>query len=272
MKKPENLDEYIIWAEQEIACQFNEPKIQRLYDTNAITIFNTVTQHPFFIGFSNKAEEWEAHYEGKTNSRLFMDNSNPDLQIKPYISVVEKTYRQNILWNKVYPEPPKKGWHTFQNVYSKLNDLVRGTLVCRFIDGPSFIADEIEKYAKEHNLKCRQYSQEREDGYYAFHVYVSFPVTIIDSAWNEENILVEVEIQITTQLQEVLRTLTHKFYESQRLVVSNDKGKWKWDFSSNRFKVGYLSHTLHLLESIILESRKNVLGGSLDRIEDEENG
>jgi ppGpp synthetase/RelA/SpoT-type nucleotidyltranferase len=271
MKKPDSIDEYIIWAEREIACQFNDPKIQKLYDTNLITVFNTVIQHPFFIGFSNKAKEWEDYYEGKTHTSLFMDNSNPNLTKKPYKSVVEKTYRHNLLWNKGFPSPPKNGWYTFQNLYSRLNDLVRGTLVCRFIDGPSFIADRIQRYAEEHRLTCRQYSQEREDGYYAFHVYVSFPVTIIDSDWNEENIFVEVEIQVTTQLQEVLRTLTHKFYESQRLSVSNDKGKWKWDFSSSRFRVGYLSHTLHLLESIILESRENVLGGGLGRIEDEEN-
>lgn len=271
MKRPENLDEYLIWAEKEISCQFNDPKIQRLYDTNLITIFNTVSQHPFFIGFSNKAEEWEGYYEGKTNSSLFMDNNNPSLRKKPYSSAVEKTYRHNILWNRAYPNPPHNGWYTFQNIYSRLNDLVRGTLVCRFLDGPSFIASEIQRYAEEHNLKCRKYSQERDDGYYAFHVYVSFPATIIDSSWNEENIHAEVEIQVTTQLQEVLRTLTHKFYESQRLLVSNDKGKWKWDFSSSRFKVGYLSHTLHLLESIILESREKVLGGSIGRTEDEEN-
>jgi hypothetical protein len=72
--------------------------------------------------------------------------------------------------------------------------------------------------------------------------------------------MVEIEIQITTQLQEVLRSLTHKFYEAQRLQVVPDKGKWKWDFKSNRFKVGYLSHTLHLLESVILESRDSVMG------------
>lgn len=271
MKKPESLEEYVVWAESEITCQFDDPKTQKLYETNLITVYNTVTQHPFFVGFLNKAKEWEAYYEGKTKSNLFMGNGDPNLQIKPYSSVVEKTYRQNVLWNKAYPKPPKLGWHTSQNVYSRLNDLVRGTLVCRFIDGPAFIARVIQEYAEEHKLICRQYSQEREDGYYAFHVYVLFPVTIIDSAWNEEQVMVEVEIQVTTQLQEVLRTLTHQFYKTQRLVVSRDRGKWKWDFASARFKVGYLSHALHLLESIILECRENVLGGGLDRIEDDEN-
>ena len=71
-------------------------------------------------------------------------------------------------------------------------------------------------------------------------------------------------------MQEVLKDLTHKFYEKQRVSIDKDKSKWKWDFSSSRFKVGYLSHTLHLLESIILESREKVLGGHLKNNEDVE--
>mgnify|MGYP005993013917 CR=1 FL=1 len=54
---------------------------------------------------------------------------------------------------------------------------------------------------------------------------------------------------------------THKFYEKERTSDFQDTGKWKWDFDSGKFKVGYLSHTLHLLESIILESRNSVLNG-----------
>src|ERR1051325_5626026 len=218
MKRPSSLEEYVVWAGSISLCHFDDPKTRKLYDTNLINVYNTVTQHPFFVGFLNKTKEWEAYYAAKTKSNLFMANGDPSLQIKPYTSVVEKTYRKNILWNKGYPKPPQDGWYSSQNLYSRLNDLVRGTLVCRFIDGPSFLAQEIKKYASEHNLLCRQYSQEREDGYYAFHIYISFPVTIIDSAWNEEQVLVEVEIQVTTQLQEVLRTLTHQFYKTHRLV------------------------------------------------------
>lgn len=272
MNKPLSLEEYIKWAEDKIACQFGDPRIKRLYETNMNNIFNAVSQHSFLIGFSNRASEWERQYREKTRSDLFMYNNDPKLMIKPYQSVVEKTYRQNILWNKKFPNSPPDGWYNHQNIFSRLNDLVRGTLVCRFIDGPSYVATEIQKYAEELGLECRQYSQEREEGYYAFHVYISFPVCVFNIDWMEENIEAKVEIQVTTQLQEVLRALTHKFYETRRLTASDDKGKWKWDFSSSRFKVGYLSHTLHLLESIILESRESVLGGGLSKTEEQDNG
>ncbi|EIV8646623.1 TPA: hypothetical protein NJ448_004524 [Vibrio parahaemolyticus] len=260
MNKPEGIEEYIEWAAENIGSQFNDQPLESLYETNMNNVFNGVSQHPFFVGFSNKARTWQTSYKEATNSDLFTDSNEPKLLVKPYSSVVEKTYRQNVLWNKKFPETPKGGWYDHSNLYCRLNDLVRGSMVCRFIDGPKFVANAIRAYAKEFNLESRQYSQERDDGYYAYHVYVKFPVTVYGLDWSKSDTFVEVEIQITTQLQEVLRSLTHKFYETQRLQSNTDRGKWKWEFKSSRFKVGYLSHTLHLLESVILESRDSVMG------------
>ena len=275
MLKPTNLDEYRDWAKQNLPSDFSSPKIARLYETNLTNIHNAVTQHSFFVFFSSQASRWQEEYNQKTCSELFMGSNEPSLVTKPYKSSIEKTYRVNVLWNKDFPSEPKKGWVNHQNIFTHFNDLVRGTLVCRFIDGPAFIAKKIIEYAKEHNLKYRKYSQERDDGYYAYHVYVSFPAKIFDMEWNEEDVYIETEIQITTQLQEVLKDLTHKFYEKQRISLDRDTSKWKWDFASSRFKVGYLSHTLHLLESIILESREKVLGGHLiddEGVEEDING
>ena len=272
MSRPEGMDEYIQWAADNIGSHFGEQPLESLYETNMNNVFNGVSQHPFFVGFSNKAKSWQAEYNHQTNSDLFTDSNEPKLLVKPYGSVVEKTYRQNILWNKNFPNEPRGGWYNHSNLYSRFNDLVRGSMVCRFIDGPEFVAEAIRTYATDYGLNSRQYSQERDDGYYAYHVYIKFPVTVYDLDWSKSDIFVEVEIQITTQLQEVLRSLTHKFYEKQRLQSSSDRGKWKWDFKSNRFKVGYLSHTLHLLESVILESRDNVMGLDEDDQEGVSNG
>jgi ppGpp synthetase/RelA/SpoT-type nucleotidyltranferase len=275
MHRPNDLDQYQDWARQTLSSDFTDPKIKRLYETNLTNIYNTIVQDNFFVFFSSQASRWEEEYDKKTCSKLFMGSNEPRLVQKTYASAIEKTYRANILHNKDFPEEPKKGWVSHQNIFTKFNDLVRGRLVCRFIDGPAFIAKSIVEYAKENGLKYRKYSQERDDGYYAYHVYISFPAKIFDLEWNEEEIYVEAEIQITTQLQEVLKDLTHKFYEEQRVSVDKDTSKWKWDFTSSRFKVGYLSHTLHLLESIILESREKMLRDQLlenNDIEENANG
>lgn len=259
MCKPKNVEQYLKWSAETIDSRLEDTRIESLYVTNSNNIFNSVCQHPFFVGFTHKSKAWQDLYLQNTKTELFMGSCEPKLVIKPFTSVIEKIFRQNVLWNKGFPDPPSDGWYDHQNIYTRFNDLVRGSLVCRFIDGPAFVSDSLVSYAKEHHLDSRLYTQERDDGYYAFHVYIKFPVTVFDLEWKKIETTTEVEIQVTTQLQEVLRSLTHKFYESQRLEIKPDKGKWKWDFSSSRFKVGYLSHTLHLLESVIVESRDAVM-------------
>ena len=257
--RPIDLESYLSWAAHVLGCDFKDPKEVRIYETNVNNILTSVTQHPFFVGFSAEVAQWQEGYDHETNSALFMDSAEPHLCVKSFRSVVDKSFRMNILWNKAFPKAPKRGWVNLQNIYAMLNDLVRGSLVCRFIDGPERVARCISDYAGRLDLVSRSYSQEREDGYYAFHVYVTFPVRVFDVDWNEADVSVEVEIQISTQLQEVLRSLTHHLYESQRLQVADTSGKWKWEFTSSRFKIGYLSHALHLLESVIVESRDQLL-------------
>jgi hypothetical protein len=67
--------------------------------------------------------------------------------------------------------------------------------------------------------------------------------------------LVEFEIQLTTQMQEVLRDLSHSFYEEKRLSQDDDR-QWKWDHKSALFRSSFMGHTLHLLEGVIVELRE----------------
>jgi hypothetical protein len=259
MRKPRNLDEYRLWALKTLGLNLTDVRLARIYDTNVNNVLTLVTQHPFFVGFSAEAARWGDFYHSKTNSDLFLGSPEPHLIVKPFRSVEEKTYRINVLRNSDFPGAPPGGWVDQTNLYSRLNDLVRGMLICRFADAPEFVTTQILDYAGSFGLANRGYSQEREDGYYAFHSYVTFEAELFDADWNAAPTAVEVEIQITTQLQEVLRNLTHPLYERRRLQSDDGLGKWKWDFTSTRFRFAYLSHTLHLLESMILESR----GGAL---------
>jgi hypothetical protein len=226
------LDEYRRWALRKLGLDFADAKLARIYETNASNIRTLVTQHPFFVGFSTEASRWGEAYRGETRSDLFMLSPQPNLLIKPFDSVVEKTYRVNVLRNRRFPAAPTTGWVDQRNLYSKLNDLVRGTLVCRFADGPEFVVKQISQYAKSCGLTSRGYSQERDNGYDAFHCYVAFKVDLFDADWNKALKDVEVEIQITTQLQEVLRSLTHPLYEHRRLQADDRSGAWKWDFNA----------------------------------------
>jgi ppGpp synthetase/RelA/SpoT-type nucleotidyltranferase len=265
MTKPSNLDEYRLWTQKALGVDFSDPRQANLYETNVNNVRTFVAQHPFSVQFSEQASHWMSAYRKDTNSDLFMGPPELRLSVKPFASVIEKMYRMNILWNKNYPSEPAKGWVNPMNLYSKIDDLVRGTLVCRFADGPSFVTSQVSQYADSLGLVGHGYSQERDDGYYAFHCYVAFQVDLFDGEWNSVRSNVKVEIQLTTQPQEVLRGLTHPLYERRRLQADDKSGKWKWEFGSSRFKLAYLGHSLHLLESMILDSREGLLNKKSER-------
>ncbi len=70
-----------------------------------------------------------------------------------------------------------------------------------------------------------------------------------------QKVNVPVEIQITTQLPEVIRKLMHKYYEEKRSKL-NTNTKWQWDYKSNEFSLNYLGHILHYIEGMIMEIRE----------------
>lgn len=255
MEKPRSLSEYYTWAATALGSDFVDPRAKRIYEVNLRSCFNKVSEHDFFIGLQSQLEQWEREYQSLTNTGLLMASSPPELLLKPFESAVDKSFRVNILWNEKFPEPPRRGWATTANLHHYFNDLIRCSVTCRFIDGPDYVTRCLLAYAKELALERRRYSQERDEGYYAYHYYVSFPVRLLDTDWEEYDAEIEVEIQVTTQLQDVLRSLTHSFYRQDRVASDQDSSRWKWEFKSNRFRVGYLSHALHLLESVIVESR-----------------
>jgi ppGpp synthetase/RelA/SpoT-type nucleotidyltranferase len=131
-------------------------------------------------------------------------------------------------------------------------------IVCRYIDGTALVARTLHAHATDLALDSRFGSRENDAGYYAFHFYACLPVQISDMDWNAVEIPLSIEIQLTTQLQEVLKDLTHGFYEEARLRYPESDEDWKWQFETLRFKGSYIGHTLHLLEGIIVSLKTEV--------------
>lgn len=258
MSKPGTLEEYIDWAKTTLGIDLEDINERTLYHYNVQNAFTAVINSPFLKGLNAQLAKWAEEYKTQTGSDLLMENSRLSPIQKPYDSAINKSFRKNIILNDHYPGPPKKGWITPKNLPDHINDSVRGTLVCKFIDGPSYVSARLTDYADALGLRNRQYSQERDEGYYAYHFYAGFDVELYNNIGQVRKSTVDMEIQITTQFQEVLRSLTHRFYEERRLQSEVDHSKWKWDHKSNRFRVGYLSHALHLLEAMITESRDKV--------------
>jgi ppGpp synthetase/RelA/SpoT-type nucleotidyltranferase len=252
---PATDDEYITWARGALGVNFSDPREELSYKQNASFIRTTAQSHDFFKGLDNFLKDYREAYYAQTGANLFM-RGVPEvvLDIKSYNSAINKSFRHNVVLNKNFPAPPEGDWVRPINWFSIFNDIVRSTIVCKFIDGPQFLAEQLKDYATGLTLDSDYTTQQKDDGYYAYHYYVNIPVELlINGVAGVVN--VKIEIQLTTQLQEVLYEITHRYYEHLRNQRAVDPSKWKWEVNSNRFRAGYVSHTLHLLEAIILELR-----------------
>jgi ppGpp synthetase/RelA/SpoT-type nucleotidyltranferase len=142
-----------------------------------------------------------------------------------------------------------------RNWFGKINDTVRTCLMVKYLDGVEFLSGKLDYLCSLHNVDCRVDYEAKEEGYYAAHVYARQNFEIPSKKWGTEKADVDVEIQITTQLQEVIRQLLHKYYESRRAKPESKRVTWQWDYRSEEFAANYLGHILHYVEGMIVDIR-----------------
>jgi len=251
--KPKTIDEYVDWFKQDFNIDLRHKQTETAYKINSSNALTTIQESNFFKQLPSKLEEYAKSYETQHSADLLMAVPSLKLDQKPYASLIDKTFRYNVLWNKNWPKEPKLGWLTPESWYEKINDLIRTTVVCKFIDGPGFLAENIKLFAQSMSIEAESRPQGRDEGYYAYHFYAYFDVDLFMPNGATKSSRVRLEIQVTTQLQDILRKLTHKHYAEDRVRQETDA--WRWEYSSNKFKSRFLSHTLHLLEALIVELR-----------------
>ena len=181
------------------------------------------------------------------------------LLIKPFASTVDKLYRSNILYNRQYPELPTEGGIEPRQFYEKIEDLLRTRLVCKYMDGPRFVCEDLKQFCDQNGIQSKFRELSTSAGYYAWHFYVQVSVELmLDTQVVPKGVWVE--IQISTQLAEVLTALTHELYEARRSSGAGPKNNdWKWDASSRDFRSAYLGHGLHLIEGVIQNLKDDLL-------------
>jgi ppGpp synthetase/RelA/SpoT-type nucleotidyltranferase len=260
------LSQFPIWMDTHLHQKLDD-RVKRAYEVNTSNTKTAAERHEFFASLDAFLATCATDYKQSTGTNLFSGDTQLKLLTKSYESVVNKAFRLNIAWNKGFPKAPQNGWITPENWFNGLDDIVRTSLVCRYLDGPKFVASRLHERATALGLDSEYKSRQQDDGYYAYHFYISIPVDLIKTDWTLQSALVRIEVQLTTQLQDILRDLTHKFYETLRVQEGRKDDSWKWDFSTSRFKASYLSHTLHLIEGLIVELRRETLGKT-DRTEE----
>jgi hypothetical protein len=213
-------------------------------------------QSTLWIEITQKIKEFHIDYKTKNNNyNLFMRLDPPVLKKKSYESFFLKTFRKNILQNKNQFESPSGGWILPNNWFSKINDIVRTCFVVKYLDGVEYLTNEIESICDELDISYMTSFEAKEEGYYAAHMLILQEFDVPDINWDSIKIKVWIELQITTQLQEVIRNLLHDYYEENRKKLVKDDVKWQWDYRSNEFATNYLGHILHYVEGMIMEIR-----------------
>lgn len=255
--KPATMPEYEKWALEQLKVDYKDQAIKNLFGINTLAIRSALEASNFYRELPQLLKTSQIDYKGLHGVPLLMTEETPIFQLKEYDKAVNKSWRSNALENWKWPSEPKWGWTNSDNWFSKINDLVRTTIVCKYMDGPKFLAERLAKLAKDNGLTPDIKTQERDSGYYAVHFYLDLPVDLVDKSLKTVSVTATCEIQITTQLQEVLRLLSHTFYEQTRVAIDDDDA-WKWDHTSPRFRSSFMGHTLHLLEGVIVELRDGI--------------
>ncbi len=253
MEKPEDLDEYKKWLKEVHNIKVTD-KTKNYYDLVSTTVKDKFENSQFWIDFIGELHEYNDEFSLLTQYPLLV-NDDIKLLTKNWDSFLEKTFRQNIIFNYNWPNPPKGGWILDNNWFERTNDIIRTLIAIKYLDGVDFIIKKIQSLAERHGIEIQKKLEARDDGYYAAHIYIKNEFEIPKIDWDTEKKPFTIEIQITTQLQEVIRKLLHRYYENTRKLPKPDDS-WKWDYESNEFSASYLGHILHYIEGLIVQTRE----------------
>ena len=251
--KPAFGDEYLAWLREEHEVDVGAEDRTR---------FEVVSQHlqrafavsPFYTQLPGLLRDLNASHKVERGFALLPGPVRlPELNAKSWESFWDKTYRINVLDNTRWPAAPNRGWVLPDTWFTRIGDIVRTRVVVRYLDGMEIVAAALRRLAATNTLTARSDRVAKEEGYYATHLDLSFPVTV-PSVLDTERLPTSVEIQIATELQENIYVLAHGSYAASRLAARSDE--WRWDYTRSDFAANYLGHVLHYLEGMIMRLRQ----------------
>ena len=259
VERPKDIKEYKNWMYKEHKFAITNIT-ENHYDAVTDKIIKNFQKHIFWTDIISQLPELNGTYLVKTGYPLLVGNFSPDLLIKPFESFLLKTFRRNILENDSFPNEPKEGWILPSNWYSRIDDIVRTYFVVKYLDGVEYFIENMEKILLKNNIENEISFEAKEEGYYAAHLKLKCEVEIPTLNFETEKITTAIEVQVTTQLQEIIKKLLHKHYEDRRKSIEKPHLKWQWDYKSDEFSTNYLGHILHYIEGMIVDIREKQRG------------
>lgn len=254
-EKPRDAADYNLWLYTHHGVTITDAT-RTHYEGAAAKIKQDFGSSPLWQQLIHDLREYHYQYQIEKEYPLLLNpDALPQLEVKPWKSFVDKTYRENVIKNVAnWPDAPKDGWILPSNWYTRINDIVRTILVVKYLDGVKFLAEKIKSLCGGKYERCDW--EAKEEGYYAAHLYTREEFELPPFGFDTVKASVLIEIQITTQIQEVIRKLLHNYYERKRSnVLTMTELVWQWDYEREEFVVNYLGHILHYIEGMIMEIR-----------------
>jgi hypothetical protein len=254
--KPKDICEYKEWLKEKHNIEISD-RTKNRYESVTSKSKQELETSELWTKLFEKLKEYDDEYKLiKDGYPLLWYEHKPVIDIKPYDSFLLKAFRKNVLQNENWPNEPKGGWILPNNWFIKINDILRTLFVVKYLDGVEFLIEKIKTYCEQNNRECEVTLEAREEGYYAAHLYTKREFEIPRETWDTEKINMTIEIQVTTQLQENIRRLLHKYYEQRRKLIKEEEIKWQWNYKGDEFVANYLGHILHYVEGMIMEIRE----------------
>ncbi len=254
MIRPTPGEQYELWlATERGVANFNAHKNH--YQVVCDELFKSFEESLFWQSVLVNLKEVDDKYTIDHKFPL-VSTFTPKILIKPWSSLLIKSYRKNISDNNSFPAPPPDGWCVPPEWYSQVHDIIRTTIVVKYIDGVPLILTKLQDIAEDFRLICTSALETREDGYYGAHFSLHTSCDISTMAWDKESRIIQYEIQITTQIKDVIKHLLHTYYETHRLTGKHTRlSDIAWNYRDDEFISTYLGHLLHYVEGMIIEAR-----------------
>jgi hypothetical protein len=207
----------------------------------------------FWHAFCLNIHDLDQQFRYKAGTYLFQRVGTPSISIKTFDSFLRKTHRFNVADNCRWPNQPDLGWISPANWYEAINDIVRGQLVMRHMDGAKFLSQYLQELASQHSVRGDVRYHADPDGYYAIHFYTSVRSNVLRrSTGSRITVCGQVELQITTQLHETVKQLLHHDYRRRRSMLKRHAIPWQWRPDSDEFMLNSLGHVLQNVDGIIV--------------------
>ncbi|CAN5634380.1 hypothetical protein BH10ACT7_BH10ACT7_31800 [soil metagenome] len=254
-----SFDKYPAWLSSELRVK---PDLEKnRYERESVGIVRAAQRSPLWLAYQRSKAELADRYLASTTYPLFVESGPEEVLRKPWSSFLHKTYRHNVSRNENWPNEPPEGWLAPNNWFQDVHDIARTTIVVKYLDGVATVTKAFDEMARQETMddfRCE--FEARETGYYAAHMRAGVDFPLLDTEWSESRVHGQFEVQVTTQLQEVIRRLTHREYENRRSRDQEPELKWQWDYGSDSFTPNYLGHILHYMEGMIMEVRERGKG------------